>query len=254
METIAEVMQAQGLVYQLVLMIHVLLFVYWLGGDLGVFYSSGFLIRPELSRETRLVAAKIMFNLDLVPRICMSLMLTVGGILSEAVGLVHPPWQMAGIILLGPVWLSMVLFLHFRGGTEAAKKLTKIDFWFRWVVVFGVIASVGYSWSTGWLHQAPWVAGKLLVFAALVFCGIMIRMRLKPFTLTFHKIVQDQVTDADNQAMIASLGRVRPWVIAIWVGLVWEAYLGTAKPGSPDVETLSSFFPLLEPVARMSGL
>ena len=42
METIAEVMQAQGLVYQLVLMIHVLLFVYWLGGDLGVFYSSGF--------------------------------------------------------------------------------------------------------------------------------------------------------------------------------------------------------------------
>ncbi|SVD37038.1 uncharacterized protein METZ01_LOCUS389892, partial [marine metagenome] len=159
-------MQAQGLVYQLVLMIHVLLFVYWLGGDLGVFYSSGFLIRPELSRETRLVAAKIMFNLDLVPRICMSLMLTVGGILSEAVGLVHPPWQMAGIILLGPVWLSMVLFLHFRGGTEAAKKLTKIDFWFRWVVVFGIIASVGYSWSTGRLHPAPWVAGKLLVFAA----------------------------------------------------------------------------------------
>ncbi len=88
----------------------------------------------------------------------------------------------------------------------------------------------------------------------MVFCGIMIRVRLKPFAMTFHKIVEDQVTDADNQAMIASLGRVRPWVLGIWVGLVWEAYLGTAKPGSPDVEALSSFFPLLEPVAQLGGL
>jgi len=127
-ETLAEVMQAQGLVYQLVLMIHVLLFVYWLGGDLGVFYSSGFLIRPELSRETRLVTAKIMFNLDLVPRICMSLMLTVGGILTEAVGIVHPSWQMAGIILLGPVWLSMVLFLDLREGTEVREFYENLAF------------------------------------------------------------------------------------------------------------------------------
>ncbi len=236
------------------LMIHVLLFYYWLGGEHCLFYYSGFVIRPELSRETRLVAAKIMFNLDLIPRICMSMMLTVGGILSEAVGLVHPPWQMAGIILLGPVWLSMVLFLHFRPGTEAAKNLTKIDFWFRWAMVFGIIASVAYSWFTGRLDPAPWVAGKLLVFAALIFCGIMIRVQLKPFSLTFQNIVKDTVTDADNQAMIASLGRVRPWVIAIWIGVIGEAYLGMAKPGSPDVEALSSFFPLLEPVARLGGL
>ena len=116
-------------------------------------------------------------------------------------------------------------------------------------MVFGIIASVAYSWSTGRLDPAPWVAGKLLVFAALIFCGIMIRVQLKPFSLTFQNIVKDTVTDADNQAMIASLGRVRPWVIAIWIGVIGEAYLGMAKPGSPDIELI----PMVQPVANLAG-
>lgn len=43
-----------------------------------------------------------MMNLvDVIPRAAISLMLTVGGLLSEYVGLEHPWWQMAGIVLLG---------------------------------------------------------------------------------------------------------------------------------------------------------
>ena len=49
--------------------IHLLLFVYWLGGDIGVFYSSGFATNQKLSREARETAGKIMLNLDLIPRL-----------------------------------------------------------------------------------------------------------------------------------------------------------------------------------------
>ena len=54
-------------VHDLLLIVHLLLFCYWLGGDIGVFYSSGFAANPNLSNEARMTAAKIMLNLDIVP-------------------------------------------------------------------------------------------------------------------------------------------------------------------------------------------
>jgi len=214
------------------LLIHLILFAYWLGGDLGVFYSSGFVVNPELSRETRLTAAKIMLGCDLVPRICMSLMLTVGGLLSMYIGIEHLNWQLILIILLGPLWLSMVLVLHFKHDAPFIPALTKFDFVFRWFLIAAIIASCLYAYSTDRLIETPWIIGKLLVFAGCVFAGLMIRMKIKDFINTYIKIINDDYSDADNQAMIKSLSAVRPWVVAIWVMLVIEAYLGVAQPGS----------------------
>ena len=50
--------------HDIALLIHLLLFVYWLGGDIGVFYSSGLSVNRSLSREARQMAGKIMINLD----------------------------------------------------------------------------------------------------------------------------------------------------------------------------------------------
>ena len=98
--------------HDIALLIHLLLFVYWLGGDIGVFYSSGLSVNRNLSREARQMAGKIMINLDLIPRLCLSLMLTVGGILTEYYGIDHPTWQWVGIILLGPVWFCALLYMQ----------------------------------------------------------------------------------------------------------------------------------------------
>ena len=223
------------------ILVHLVLFVYWLGGDVGVFYSSKFVVNPNLSKESRLVAAKIMFNLDLIPRICLSLMLTVGGILTEFTGLEHPWWQMAAIILLGPFWLTMVLTIHFKEGTALAKKLTQFDMWFRWLVIVSVLVSVAYSWSTGRLDPAPWVGAKLVIFAGLIVCGVMIRRALRPFATAFRNMAVQGASDADNAAMTASIARVRPWVLVIWAGLIVEAYLGVVQPFGPSPE-LSTLF------------
>ena len=116
------------------LLLHLLLFAYWLGGDIGVFYSSGFAINPKLSRGARQAAGTIMMNLDLIPRLCLSLMLTVGGILTHYYGIEHPLWQMIGIILLGPIWTFALIYIHFNEGTDLVKKMTKIDYYFRWIM------------------------------------------------------------------------------------------------------------------------
>ena len=153
--------------------LHLLLFAYWLGGDIGVFYSSGFATNNKLSREARQTAGKIMLNLDLIPRLCLSLMLTVGGILTEYYGIEHPTWQWVGIILLGPIWFTALVYIHFNEGTELVKKMTKIDYVFRWIMVFTIIASVAYGFLSDRLNAEPWVGAKLIIFAALIFSSLI---------------------------------------------------------------------------------
>lgn len=226
---------------ELLTLLHVILFAYWLGADIGVFYSSGFVVDDRLSRESRLTAARIMLAVDLVPRICMSLMLTVGGLLSATLGVEHPTWQMAGIVLLGPFWLGMVLLLHFRHHASFVPMLTRFDFHFRWGMIALLLLSSGQSLATGQLEHAPWLIAKLLGFAFLIFCGLMIRVRLKGFTEAYIKLLQGSETPEDNRRMQRSLSRVRPWVVSIWIVLLLEAWLGIARPGAaaPGTRALS---------------
>ena len=215
------------------LLMHLLLFAYWLGGDIGVFYSSGFAVNRKLSRGARQAAGTIMMNLDLIPRLCLSLMLTVGGILTHYYGIDHPLWQIVGIILLGPIWTCSLIYIHFNEGTDLVKTMTKIDYYFRWIMVFTLIASVSYAfYFTDRLNANPWVGAKLIVFAALIFCGIMIRKYIGGFIKGIHNIATDNINEADDIAMAESLSKARVFVLTIWVLLLVEVWIGVAKPGS----------------------
>ena len=202
---------------------HLLCLVYWLGADLGVFYSSYFVADDKLSTETRVTTARILFALDQAPRICMPLILAFGVHLAYRLGM----WNLPGIavaaawlVCLG--WLAMVLTLHVRG--QDAKGLTTFDYWFRVAVVAGLSAHSIYSLTGG--HVATWLAVKLLVFAGLVACGLMVRRGLRPFGPAFAALVQGRAGDEDNAAIRGSLARTRPFVLAIWAGLLVNTALG----------------------------
>ncbi len=222
--------------YEIVLVLHELLFVFWLGPDIGVYIWGHKAIKPDLTVSQRVTAGKMMHTIDLMPRICLSLMLTVGGILTEVVGIEHPTWQMVGIVLLGPVWLAMVLISYFREGTALGATVARLDVWFRWGLILAIIVSVSYSVGTDRLVAAPWVAWKLLIFAAVVFFGLIMRIQMMPFVDGLRQLESVGPSDELNASMTASLGRARLMFIAIWAGLIIEAGLGIVQPGSVEVE------------------
>jgi hypothetical protein len=202
--------------------LHILLFVYWLGGDAGVFYSSTFVTNTKLSREARLTAFKIFINLDMLPRYCLALMLTVGGILAEFIGYEHPLWQTIAIVALGPIWVWVVHTIHKKEGTEFGKTLALWDKRFRVFMIFALIASVAYHWVTGPLQPYPWF---------LIFCGFMIRTKIPPFIEGFKVMASTGPTPESDQKMIDGMGACRPYVLAIWAGVAISALIGVLKPG-----------------------
>ena len=151
-----------------------------------------------------------MTRVEMISRASMSLMLTIGGLLSHYVGLEHPSWQMAGIVLLGPVWLLLILAGFFRDGTPFGTTALRLETTLRWVVIVAVPLSVIWSTLNGRLDIAPYVGAKLLLFAAILLCWQLLR---------------------------TGVPRSRLYLATVWVGLLAAALLGVTKPGAPPPES-----------------
>jgi len=222
--------------HNFVLFLHELLLVYWLGPDVAVFIWSQRVVNPELTPEARITAARMMAVIDLVPRACLALFLTVAGILTETYGIEHPWWQMAGIVLLGPVWLFLVLAAWLRDGTGFGRTMEKLDVWLRMLLVLGIPASVAYASATERLQDTPWIAGKLMILAAVILFGLIMRLRFQGFFAGAASLVADGPSADVDRRMSASLRRARPFWLAIWLLLLAAALMGVVKPG--DVESV----------------
>ncbi len=216
--------------YLLLKFLHILAFVYWLGGDLGTFLASRQVVNPELSPESRHIALKIMLACDMGPKLAMPLILPLGLHLAYITG--YLPLTAVHLALAWAVsayWFTVVLVLYMNEGKPFTAKLSQIDLYFRIALVCLLLA-----WSALLLSSdsgADWAVWKLIIFAAMVGCGIAIRLNLKTFVPAFASMMTDGASTDTNRAMANSISRCRPWVWCIWAGLFVNAALGVRLLG-----------------------
>ncbi len=219
--------------HELTTFFHVVLLVFWLGPEIAIMVAGHFAINTSLSAPQRAGAARLMQYYEIMPRVCMSLMLTVGGVLSEMVGLEHPWWQMAGIWLLGPVWLGLTLAAYFNAHRGAENLAEKLERWLRIVMIVAVPVSVAWSVSTGRLEEAPYVGGKLILFALVLLLGLLARRAFGPFMAGVKQLATTGATPAGDASMVASFRSGRLYVYGVWAALLGAALMGIMKVGVP---------------------
>jgi hypothetical protein len=172
--------------------LHVLTFVYWLGADLGVFYSSRFVVNADYTPETRAVALKILAWLDMAPRYALLLTLPVGLQLAHGAELsaIGGGWLL--LAWLGSAaWISLVITIHRREGTAAGRRLGQIDLGLRFVLIAGLVVAAVLSFTGGAPFAADWLALKALLFALAVTMGVGIRVTFAPFGPAFARLMTE---------------------------------------------------------------
>jgi len=80
--------------YNALLLLHVLVFVYWLGADLAVLYAAKYGAEERLSIETRQTIGDIMAFVDLFPRLSVPLIGATGMTMAFLAGALkfHEAW------------------------------------------------------------------------------------------------------------------------------------------------------------------
>ena len=217
--------------YTILLFIHLLLFVYWLGADVGVFGLALALRNPAYSVEQRTQFMRLSLTFDMVPRMAMIAISPVGLHLAQRSGLVAVPgWLFAVIWTLAVLWmLGEWLAFNRMGKPEAV----------RFYIANGVIMLIA---CLGWLgygiasllNGAPFMAQWLALKVALAGGVFLVSTMMAVFYAPIERILQDmQVigTSAElEQKLCRQVNRGAFWTVLLFVLLAVIGFLGLAKP------------------------
>ncbi|WP_226635004.1 hypothetical protein [Novosphingobium profundi] len=213
--------------HRVVVFFHILLFVYWLGADLGVLLNGVIGNRGRISDSGRAALREAADWVDMGPRTCMVLMVAVGLTLARAWGFPLSAGKLAGVWILDLVWLGLVWGLFLRRGTPLAKKLFWADLALRGIVTVLFLGLGISSFLFGSPVELGWLAAKLVLFGTLVLLGVIIRILILSGALAPPKAGRA----ADGSYIPRPFwDPLRITVLTIWALVAVMAFLGTVKP------------------------
>ncbi len=210
--------------------VHILLFVYWLGADLGVFLLAKAAQRSDLTFDQRVLALRMALKIDIMPRLSFALMFPVGLELAAARGLVEPGAGVRAISwAASAVWVAIVIAMT-RSEGPAADPLRRANAVLHWLL-FVVVTAIGATSVLG-LGPFPsgWLGWKILLFGLIFFCGIMIDREFAPVSPAFARLGAEGSTPAIEQDIRGAIDRSIRWVLALYTLVLVIAFLGTARP------------------------
>jgi hypothetical protein len=210
-------------------LLHVLMFVYWLGGDLGAFYISRYMVDPKRSVPERALALKTLGDIDMAPRTCLILALPTGLTLAKMKSWWDVPDQaVIGVWILAVVWLLLAWTIHLKH-SPAGGVVRRLDLILRWGVLFGLVI-LGLAGLKGATTAPLFINIKLLLLATAIGCGLLIRVQLAPLGAPVQAMLTTGPT-ADTDAQIAAvLSVTRPVVMVLWALIITAAFMGLWMP------------------------
>jgi hypothetical protein len=218
--------------HRVLVWLHVLLAIYWLGPDWGVYVNSRYVARADLPLAERRRFLEAALRIDLVPRSCLILLLPAGLLLAGQLGL--SPVTGAGLaaVWAGAIaWLLLSWRIYRRPGDAATAALRQLDHGIRWVLATLCIVTALYSLATGTLFLTTWLPLKLLGFGTLLLLGLALRAVMGGWAMGFQRLAAEGSTPATEAVFAGALRRARPIAWIFWSVSAALAFLGVVKPG-----------------------
>jgi hypothetical protein len=211
--------------------IHILLFVYWLGGDLGVFFAARYVARADLALDERLRFLELLLKTDMGPRTALILIIPVGFTLALRLDLVpFADGWLSAIWVFSLAWLALAwtLFLSPRGAAAAA--LLPVDRAIRMAVIALFLGLGVASLRGGGPVDAPWLAAKFVLFAGVVTIGLILRGVIREWVAGFAALRKGENLDAANAMITRAHHRATRLALALWFLVAAIAFIGVTKP------------------------
>lgn len=220
-----------GVAYPTLVYLHLLLFVLWLGADVGVFVlGQHFRERDRYTLAERLVLLRLLVTVDMVPRSAWALMVPLSLSVAAAGGWVAlPMWLIALAWVVGGAWLWLVWDAHLHDQTPRAARDRRVENWLKIALTLFYLG-LGGAWLLGGAAPA-WLAWKALLFGAIFAAAIMIDVAFKPVGPQLGRLLAEGSSDATEVPLLATMNRTRYWVWGVYALLVATSWLGVVKPG-----------------------
>ncbi len=218
--------------YPTLLFVHLLLFVLWLGADVGVFVlGQHFRKRSVYTMDQRLALLRLLVEVDMVPRTAWALMVPISLSVVRLGGFwMIPSWLLAAAWIVGGVWIWLVWDAHLHDQTPRAKRDRRIEFYLKIALALFYLVLGIVSLRSGAPLPGTWLATKALLFGLIFAAAIMIDVAFKPVGPLLVRLVAEGSSDATELPLLRTMNRTRLWVWSVYALLLATAYLGLVKP------------------------
>ncbi|MGE4062438.1 MAG: hypothetical protein AB7E79_03630 [Rhodospirillaceae bacterium] len=210
---------------------HIVLFVFWLGTELGVLACTAAAKNAKLAFETRQAFVRKARKLHVIPRVCFALILPVGIELTGAIN-VYPLtpglkvlfWSAAGL------WLVLIAAIARTEGSPMGKLLGYVEIAFQALAGAGFVVYGLNSLATGAPIDEPWFAAKLAMFGLAFWTVIAINVSFRPFFAPFAEIGEEGSTPEREEAVARAVNQTMTYMVVLYLLIAGIAFLGKVKP------------------------
>ncbi|MBV9323458.1 MAG: hypothetical protein JO352_06710 [Chloroflexi bacterium] len=234
-------------VYGVLIALHILLTVSWLGVDAGVFIGSHMIRNRAYAPDARFLLSRLMGYLDLGPRLSVPLLFAVGLSLAYLGNWASmPAGVVVGFWIVAVAWCLAILYafmLQHRLEAAGLRKVSpaehawlrayrRIDLWARWVWVAAIVgALLGGVFGVA-VFKTTWLTWKVALFGVVILVGN--GLRLIPGTSSMAIMAEihrlGSTTEREN-ALYRRLSLTHPIVLTMYACVIASVFLGVLKPG-----------------------
>jgi hypothetical protein len=217
--------------YQIWLYAHVLMFVYWLGADLGVFTLALALKNPAYSVEQRVLLMRMSLLIDMTPRAAMALIAPVGLHLAESLGLVSvADWLQSLIWVVAFCWIVGEI-VAFRNMGKPIMMRIYMGTGTLFVIIFLSCTWYGIqSLRLGEPFMANWLAIKVLLFGQVFLISSLMALFYAPVEAILQQMQADGSTPELEKRLCRQVNRGATVTVVLFLLLATIAFMGQAKP------------------------
>lgn len=211
--------------------IHVLALVFWLGTDIGVFVMGKFAQNPVYTVDQRLLLLKVALILDVFPRICMIIIVPTGYQLAVHIGAISPgSYLTPGVWLFSLIWLAIVVTGMTQGEKALGLQAKAAQKWiYYFLLILGLWAGLGSLYSNAPIGM-HWLELKVLFYVLIIVFVLFLERVFNPVAEAFMKLaIEGSSPDLESQIR-KGMDKTYVWVILIYVCVVFSAYFGISQP------------------------
>lgn len=215
----------------ILIFVHILLLVFWLGTDIGVFVLGKFAQNPAYQVEQRLLLLKVGLILDMFPRVCMVLMIPTGYQMAVNLGAIDPGQYVSeGVWGFSIIWLAVVLTGMARQDQPVGVTAKRIEKMILYILLVLLVWAGLASLINGAPIATPWLAAKIMMYAMIIISVLLLEKVFFPAVAGFARLEQEGSSPELEQQIRGGMDKTYVWVLAIYAMVVVSAYFGVLKP------------------------
>ncbi len=212
--------------------LHVLMFVFWIGTDLGVFLSAKRASDPSLSFESRVMLLHWALRIELLPRLMWKAALPLGVMLSVDMGLLDLSATGIALVWLGSIaWAALSVTGAYLYDKPLGHQLGKINNLVTGIVGAGLIALAlsSYLGNGPFDAQATWLLWKVALYGLINLMVIVMILVFDPMGLAFARMATEGSTPELEGTIAAVMSRSTIIIWATYGTIALVAFVATTK-------------------------